>query len=174
MSSNPLSCCYCHPKSLLFQPTSCPSCDSWLASLYSTPGLNPIRTGALETVSFIPPPGYGPAAEVLVVVDGVPSDVNASFVYDAPTISNLGPNRVNTSEGFLNLIIDGSSLCASTACGRIVVNNISVAPASIKSWSHTQIIVNVTDPGSSSQPQSVQVVVGGVISNTLFFLKPVP
>lgn len=156
------------------QPTSCPSCDAWLASLYSTPGLNPVRTGLTESVSFAPPPGFGPAAEVIVVVDGVPSDVNATFTYDAPTIFNLGPNRVNTSEGFLNVVIDGASLCASTACGRVVVNNVSLAPASIKSWSHTQIVINVTDPGTSSLPQSVQVVVGGIASNTLYFLKPVP
>lgn len=156
------------------QPTACAPCDSWLASLYTTAGLNPVRSGATESVSFAVPPGFGPAAEVLIIVDGVPSDVNATFTYDAPAISNLGPNRVNTSAGYLNLVIDGSSMCPSKACGHVVVNNVSVVPTSIVSWSDTQIVVNVTDPGSSTQPQSVQVVVGGVVSNTLYFLKPVP
>ena len=154
-------------------PTSCPDCDSWLNSLYSTPGLNPTKVGAVESVSFVAPVGFGPADEVLVVVDGIPSDVNATFKYDAPVILNLAPNRANlTVSGTLNVIIDGTSFCASTECGRVLINGL--APIATLAWSDTQIVVVVTDPGSSAQPQAVQVVVGGVASNTSYFLKPVP
>ena len=161
------------PLPLPLQSTACPECDSWLASLYSTPPLNPVRAGATESVSFVVPPGYGPAAELIVVVDGVPSDVNATFVYDAPTITNVAPNRANlTTLGTLNVIIDGTSFCASTACGRVLVNG--NPPRSTTAWSDSQITIVVDDPGSSSAPQPVQVVVGGVASNIMSFLKPVP
>ena len=162
-----------YPAPLHLQSTACPECDSWLASLYSTPPLNPVRAGATESVSFVVPPGYGPAAELIVVVDGVPSDVNATFVYDAPTITNVAPNRANlTTLGTLNVIIDGTSFCASTACGRVLVNG--NPPRSTTAWSDSQITIVVDDPGSSSAPQPVQVVVGGVASNIMSFLKPVP
>jgi len=153
------------------QPTACAACDAWLASLYSTPGLNPAVSGAVESVQFAIPPGFGPAAEVLVVVDGVPSDANATFVYDAPVITNLAPNRFNlTQNGSLNLIIEGSSFCATQACGVIRVNNETILPTS---WSHSYISCVVPDP-QSSVPQAVQIVVGGVASPVAFFLKPVP
>lgn len=74
------------------QAGACASCDSWLASLYSTPPASTLRAGAVESATFVVPPGYGPAQEVFVLVDGVLS-ANASYTYDAPVIANLAPDR---------------------------------------------------------------------------------
>jgi hypothetical protein len=158
---------------LAAQPTACPLCENWLASLFTTPGLNPVSVGATESVSFAIPPGFGPEAEIIIVVDGIPSDVNTTFTYDAPVIVNLAPNRANLLQlNTLNVVIDGSSFCASSACGDVLVNG--APPLNITAWSDSQITVVVPDPGSSTTPQTVQVIVGGVGSNTLSFLKPVP
>ena len=74
------------------QPSPAPAVDAWVAGLYSVPPLSEQRAGAVESVSFRVPPGYGPAAEIIVVVDGIPSQ-NISYTYDAPVITNLAPDR---------------------------------------------------------------------------------
>lgn len=103
----------------------------------------------------------------------------AAFQYDPPTITNVSPNRVNlTALGTLNVIIEGSSFCASQSCGYVLVNG--APPISTTRWTDSavpggaQIAVVVQDPGSTAQPQTVQVVVGGVASNIMTFVKPVP
>lgn len=77
-----------------------------------------------------------------------------------------------TTLGTLNVWIDGSSLCASTACGYVLFNG--GPPLSTPLWSHRQVKIVVTDPESDAALNTVQVVVGGVASNTLVFRKPVP
>jgi len=151
---------------LAAQSTSCASCDAWLASLHSAPPLSSMRaSGAVESesVTFTVPEGFGPSDELYVVVDGVLSP-NASFTYDAPVITNVAPDRevagpcrflvacapfphrlhpllppgLNlTTLGTLNVWIDGSSLCASTACGYVLFNG--GPPLSTPLWSHRQI-----------------------------------
>lgn len=79
-----------------------------------------------------------------------------------------------TVAGTLNVWIDGASLCASTACGYVVFNGVPVLPSSAPVWGHSQIKIVVPDPASSTVPNTVQVFVGGVGSNVLRFLKPVP
>lgn len=78
------------------QISPCPACDAWLASLYSTPAKSSSSSGSVDSVSFVIPPGFGPAADVYVIVDGVPS-TNATFTYDAPVITNLAPDREFTT-----------------------------------------------------------------------------
>lgn len=57
------------------QPSPAPEVDAWLGGLYTVPPLSSQRTGSVENVSFFVPSGFGPAAEVLVLVDGVPSNL---------------------------------------------------------------------------------------------------
>lgn len=84
------------------QPSPAPAVDAWVAGLYSVPPLSEQRAGAVESVSFRVPPGFGPAAEIIVVVDGIPSQ-NISYTYDAPVITNLAPDR--------ELIMGGKGSC---------------------------------------------------------------
>jgi hypothetical protein len=122
---------------LAAQPSPSAAVDAWLASLYTVPALTVARSGNVESVSFIAPPGFGPAAELIVVVDGVPSD-SVPFVYDPPAITNLAPDRTNlTRVGTLNIWIDGSSLCASSSCGSVLFNG--EPPLSTPVWTHTQV-----------------------------------
>jgi hypothetical protein len=50
------------------------------------------RNGTQDSVTFKIPAGYGPAADVFVMVDGVPSPF-ATYTYDPPVITNLAPDR---------------------------------------------------------------------------------
>jgi hypothetical protein len=148
-----------------------------LAALYTVPALSSQQRSGVpiggDAVTFVVPPGYGPAAELIVVVDGVPS-ANATFTYDAPAISNLAPDRTNlTTPGTLNVWIDGSSLCASTVCGYVEFNRNRVPAISTPVWTDSLIKIVVADPTDDSL-NTIQVFVGGVGSNVLTFSKPVP
>ena len=69
-----------------------PAVDAWVASLYSPPLVAETRGASNDTVSIVAPPGYGSSAQVIVLVDGIPSDW-AMFAYNAPVITNLAPDR---------------------------------------------------------------------------------
>jgi hypothetical protein len=76
------------------QPSTSSAADSWLSTVYTVPPLSS-SGGAVESVSFVVPPGFGPADEMLVVVDGIPSQITPVSVYSytPPTITNLAPDR---------------------------------------------------------------------------------
>jgi hypothetical protein len=69
--------------------------DAWLADIFTVPPLTSVRAGAVESVSFVVPPGFGPADELLVVVDGIPSPLTPAtvYAYAPPVITNLAPDR---------------------------------------------------------------------------------
>lgn len=69
-----------------------PEVDKWINDMTPATQVSASRFGSVESVSFFAPPGFGPSAEVIVLVDGIPSPY-ASYTYDAPTISNLAPDR---------------------------------------------------------------------------------
>ena len=162
---------------------------AWLGALTSAPNFNPVIVSrSIDTVQFTLPPGFGSSADLLLLVDGVPSNI-VSFAYDPPLISNLAPTRLNVATGYLQLTIEGVNFCASAGCGFVTVNGqayqapftalpypagsppagFSAAPLN---WSHTSVVVVVPDPlGSQS---TVQVTVGGVASNVVSFSAPVP
>ena len=89
-----------------------------------------------------------------------------------PPLCHIGLNL--TAAGRLNVWIDGSSFGASSACGYVIFNGVPVLSESTPIWGHSQIKIVVMDPNSTDIANTVQVVVGGVPSNILTFLKPVP
>jgi len=115
-------------------PSPFPEVDKWINDMTPATQVSASRFGSVESVSFFAPPGFGPSAEVIVLVDGIPSPY-ASYTYDAPTISNLAPDRKSlpvafsarcaakncfsshyagtnlTTRGTLHVWIDGASLC---------------------------------------------------------------
>jgi len=74
----------------------------WIREL---PKMNPFNILGATTMSFSLPEGYGLQRHVFVVVGGVPSNI-ILFNYSAPFISNLSPDRVNTTVGYLRLNIE--------------------------------------------------------------------
>ena len=153
---------------------------AWLASLASAANFNPVVVSrTVNTLQFMLPVGSGPSAELLVVVDGVPSNVLA-FSYDAPIITNLAPDRLgNVTAGFLRLTIEGNNFCESSGCGFVTVDGVAYVPpfvsgqtAAPTAWGHTTIVVVVPDPLSAQS--AVQVTVGSVSSNVVTFSQPVP
>ena len=158
---------------------------AWLASLASAANFNPVVVSrTVNTVQFMLPVGFGPSVELLVVVDGVPSNV-LSFSYDAPLIMNLAPDRLNVGAGLLRLTIEGNNFCSGAAvagaggsCGFVTVNGVDFKPPWIppaiapSNWSHTKIVVAVPDPQGALS--TVTVTVGGVASNAVSFSQPVP
>ena len=152
---------------------------AWLASLAPAANFNPVVVSrTVNTLQFVLPVGFGPSAELLVVVDGVPSNM-LSFAYNAPVISNLAPDRLNVGAGLLRLTIEGANFCSGTGgCGFVTVNGVdfkapwvppAVAPTN---WSHTKIVVAVPDPQGAQS--TVTVTVGGIVSNAVAFSQPVP
>lgn len=149
--------------------------EAWVGSLYSAPIITAAHGATNDTVTVAVPPGYGSRAEIIVLVDGVPSDWTTAFSYNPPYITNLAPDRTNlTIPGTLHVWIDGSSFCSGAgACGSVLFNG--AAPQyPIPFWSDSLIEILVTDPGSETIPNSVVVVVGDQQSNNVTFLKPVP
>jgi hypothetical protein len=80
---------------LASQPSTSAAADSWLAQVYTVPPLTSERSNVIERVSFKVPEGFGPTAELLIVVDGIPSPVTAVsvYAYSPPVITNLAPDR---------------------------------------------------------------------------------
>ena len=64
------------------------------------------------TLRFVLPAGYGAGRALVLMVGGVPSSV-FSFIYDAPVITNVSPDRLNVAPGFLRLYVEGVNFCAS-------------------------------------------------------------
>jgi hypothetical protein len=124
-----------------------------------------------STVSFLLPEGYGPARELLLLVNGVPSNL-VNFTYEAPVITNVAPDRVGVGPGQLRIFVEGTGFCAGppSPCGTLLVGG---ASTSTLSWAHGRISAVVDDPGNG-QATVVTVVVGGVQSNAVAFSTPVP
>lgn len=134
-----------------------PAVDAWLNLLHNAPIISTSRGASNESVTVAIPPGYGSAADVIVIVDGVPSAGTTFFSYDPPVITNLAPDRTNLSiPGTLHVWIDGSSMCSGTGgCGRVLFNG--DAPLLTLYWTDTLIQILVVDPQSNTVPNTVQV-----------------
>jgi hypothetical protein len=137
----------------------------WIREL---PKMNPFNILGATTMSFSLPEGYGLQRQVFVVVGGVPSNI-ILFNYSAPFISNLSPDRVNTTVGYLRLNIEGDNFCNGINCAIVTVDGQIVTPSF---HNHDRIIVTVPDP--AGQTKSVKVTVGGVDSNIASYSAPVP
>jgi hypothetical protein len=137
----------------------------WIREL---PKMNPFNILGATTMSFSLPEGYGLQRQVFVVVGGVPSNI-ILFNYSAPFISNLSPDRVNTTVGYLRLNIEGDNFCNGINCAVVTVDGQIVTPSF---HNHDRIIVTVPDP--AGQTKSVKVTVGGVDSNIASYSAPVP
>jgi len=137
----------------------------WIREL---PKMNPFNILGATTMSFSLPEGYGLQRHVFVVVGGVPSNI-ILFNYSAPFISNLSPDRVNTTVGYLRLNIEGDNFCNGINCAVVTVDG-QVVKTSFHN--HDRIIVTVPDP--AGQTKSVVVTVGGVSSNIASYSAPVP
>jgi len=124
-----------------------------------------------HTIRFTVPSGYGPNCDLMLVVDGVPSDI-VSFTYDPPFIVNIAPDRQNVSAGSLRVFVDGTSFCDGTNnCGEVYMNGVK-QPITI--WSHNQIMFIIKDLPEGSPEQAVEIRVSGIASNIRYFSKPVP
>jgi hypothetical protein len=155
--------------------TTIAEAEAWVGGLYTAPIVATVHGATNDTVTVAVPPGYGSRAEIIVLVDGIPSDWSAAYSYDPPFISNLAPDRTNlTIPGTLRVWIDGTSFCSGAGgCGSVLFNG--AAPQyPTQYWSDSLIQILVTDPGSDTIPNSVIVVVGDQRSNNVTFLKPVP
>jgi len=143
----------------------------WILELASpAPSFVSADAGGKHTIKFLVPSGFGPACELFLVVDGVPSDI-VPFTYDAPIIVNIAPDRQNVTVGDLRVFIDGSSFCESANCGKVLLNGV---PQPVITWSHDQIMFIMRDLPAGAPDQTLQVVVAGVGSNIRSFRKPVP
>ena len=137
----------------------------WIREL---PKMNPFNILGATTMSFSLPEGFGLQRQVFVVVGGVPSNI-ILFNYSAPFISNLSPDRVNTTVGYLRLNIEGENFCNGINCAVVTVDGQIVTPSF---HNHDRIIVTVPDP--AGQSKTVMVTVGGVDSNIAAYSAPVP
>ena len=160
---------------------SCAGAAAWLAQgTVSASSFNPLVLSlrSSSSVQFTMPPGFGASVDVLLLVDGVPSNpVQVSF--GAPFIANAAPDRIGVPVGKLRLFLDGDNFCSGAGgCGTVTVDGSVVTPTN---YSHTSIVVVVTDPATlPSGPSSVVVVsvgtaaTGVVASNAVSFAAPVP
>jgi hypothetical protein len=154
--------------------------QQWINSLPSPEVFNPIAEfRSVSSVQFVLPAGYGSDNEIFIFVDGVPSN-RLLFTYDAPSIYNLAPDRLNVSVGQLRLYVEGVNFCDLTnGCGRIFVDGQEILPpARIDTqWSDNRLLAIVDDPnkdGSTDKSSVVQLLVGGRWSNNVSFSTPVP
>ena len=160
---------------------SCAGAAAWLAQgTVSASSFNPLVLSprGSSSVQFAMPRGFGATVDVLLLVDGVPSNV-VQVSYGAPFIANAAPDRIGVPVGKLRLFIDGANFCSGAGgCGVVTVDGNVVVPTN---YSDTRIVVVVADPASlPTGPSSVAVVsvgtaaTGVVASNAVSFAAPVP
>ena len=160
---------------------SCAGAAAWLAQgTVSAANFNPLvlSVRGASSVQFTMPPGFGAAVDVLLLVDGVPSNA-VQVSYGAPFIANAAPDRIGVAVGKLRLFLDGANFCSGAGgCGTVTVDGSVVVPTN---YSDTRLVVIVTDPATlPTGPSSVVVVsvgtaaTGVVSSNAVAFAAPVP
>ena len=159
---------------------ACAGAAAYQAGLAVAPSFSKavLVRGASSQLSFSLPAGFGQAAEMMLLVDGVPS-ANFTLAYGTPFIRNVAPNRVNVSQGFLRLIVEGVNFCnGAGGCGSVVVDGSTLIPVA---YSDTQVTVIVPDPQTlpTGPSSSVQISVGNGVtgvatSNAVAFSAPVP
>ena len=150
------------------------SITEWISSLVSVPALFPqVIPRGLDTVSFYLPTGFGVSCQVLVLVNGVLSNV-LNYSYYPPLILNVAPDRLDVSVGQLRLIIVGQNFCSGlSGCGQVLINGIPTQPMN---YSDSQVTVVTTDPQTQggNGSSTVQLLVSGQYSNIVSFSTPVP
>ncbi len=152
----------------------------WIAGMSAPPAIFPSFTlQGNHSVSFLLPEGFGAGRELLVLVDGVPSNMLA-FSYVAPVVTNVAPDRLGVPVGSLRLIVEGENFCSGlNGCGRLVVDGVEVQA---RNYSHGRIVAVVPDPlAAGAASSTVLVLVGGgagapstLSSNAVTFSTPVP
>lgn len=147
---------------------------AWMSQLATPSTLNPqaIAHGT-NSIDFVTPEGFGAGRAVFLVVNGVPSNA-VRFDYDPPVITNVAPDRINVTAGYLRLTIEGNNFCSGlNGCGTLLIDGAATSPLS---WSHTRVVSIVRDPNGlyAGASSNVAVSVGGTTSNTVAFSSPVP
>jgi hypothetical protein len=138
--------------------------------------------GGVHSLTFDEPEGFGLNREVLVVVDGVPSNI-LRFNYDAPRINNVAPDRLNVQPGFLRVFLEGVNFCrptpATAGCANVYIDMLDgagpivTAPMADQPQNHQSAVVMAAAP-APGKFVSLYIVVGGQQSNVWNFSQPVP
>lgn len=121
-------------------------------------------------IDFEMPAGYGTDAAVVLVVDGYISTFGR-VSYGTPEITNVAPDRQDVDPGYLRVFVEGKNFCASTQCGRVVVNGVEQAA---QEYSHDKILFVMEDPADPTTPLVLTIEVGDQVSDPAEFRKPVP
>lgn len=102
----------------------------------------------------------GPVAVLVGGGSGLSSNATVTFTMPSPAVSSLNPASGASSS---QIAINGSGYGAVQGNSTVLFGS-TVAP--VISWSDTQIIASAPPVGASTQPVPVQIVEGGVPSNT--------
>jgi hypothetical protein len=149
---------------------------AWLASLPSAliTFRNSFTGCGNHSLQVQAPEGFGQDREVIVVVNGYPSNI-VYYDYAAPIVTNVATDRTNLTGGMWRVFVEGSSFCSAScfAAGKATLSiNGIVTP--VLSWTHDRIIFIEQAPPASAQGRTFVVTVDGIASNGYLFLRPPP